>query len=497
MKTYTRKSISVLLALLLTFSAFGALAFPAAAEEGHYVIYTQDNDDSLIANCARRSDCDYLIDGIAWITLRTPEKTTCGDGKSANAYLDGSVATFYINLRANIYPIQYWKKVETNDGVTWQQLSAAPEDAGDYKATVHVSVEGNTYTLEKEYTIYKAAFPADATVVPPTAKEGLVYNGKLQDLVTAGSTTVGNMVYGVDGVFGTDIPQAMTVGAYLISYYVNGGNNYKDTAIQHFTVKIVADKTNLQTAIADAETYYNSIKDDYPAAAAALSTAIDAAKGVNDTELAPQTSVDAAKAALDSALQTAQTAVANQQAAQAVVDKINAIGEAVYTDASKALIDDAQAAYDALTEEQKALVTNASDLSSAKALYEQRKAEAVAAAKETLGKGIDAAEKFYDTIKNVPLLGKIAAGLGEKIDQAKALLNDANATPDDLLAFAKTLTGALSSAQDASKDIDVSDITDKPQELTDDYLLNILNAVIDLVKVLIIKIIPGIIEILK
>ena len=383
MKSYAKKSISVLLALLLTFSLFGALAIPAAAEDGHYVIYTQENDDSLIARCARGSDCDYLIDGIAWITLRVPEKTTYGDGKSENAYLDGSVATFYINLRANIYPIQYWKKVESNDGVTWQGLNAAPEDAGDYKATVNVSVEGSPYTLETAYSIAKAAFPADATVVAPTAKEGLVYNGKLQDLVTAGSTTVGSMLYKVgDGEFGTAVPQAMDVGSYTVSYYVDGGRNYESTAVQTLTVKITADKTELQTAVSDAQSYYNTIKDDYPDAAAALKTAIENASGINGTELVPQADVDAAKAALDSAVTTAQTAVAtaqaaaDQAAADAVEAKIAAIGTVTYTAACKAKIDDAQAAFDALTDAQKALVENKDMLTAAAEKYAELKAEA-------------------------------------------------------------------------------------------------------------------------
>ncbi len=55
---------------------------------------------------------------------------------------------------------------------------------------------------------------------------------------------------------------------------------------------------------------------------------------------------------------------------EAVWYKINAIGTVEYTDACKSLIDEAQAAYEALTETQKAHVTNAETLTEAIATYE-------------------------------------------------------------------------------------------------------------------------------
>ena len=65
----------------------------------------------------------------------------------------------------------------------------------------------------------------------------------------------------------------------------------------------------------------------------------------------------------------AEKAAADQLAAGEVIDKIIAIGEVVYTDACKALIDAARNAYTALTEDQKALVTNLSVLTDAETAY--------------------------------------------------------------------------------------------------------------------------------
>lgn len=383
MKTITRKTIGVLLALLLTFSAFGALAFPAAAAEAGHELIIQCLGYQMIVSCPNGQGCTEIPTGAAYGWLADPGTTTYGDGMGS--YAQWGCESALLDIGAVVSPISYWKKVETNDGVTWQQLGgAAPVDAGDYKATVNVSIEGKSYTLETEYSIAKATIPAEA-VTAPTAKEGLVFNGQMQDLVTAGSTTVGSMLYKVDdGEFSAAVPQAMDVGVYTVSYYADGGSNYKSTAVQTLTVTITADKTELQTAISGAETYYNTIKDAYPDAAAALKTAIDAAAGVDSAELAPQADVDAAKAALDSAVTTAEIAVANAQAeaqaaadaAAAVEEKIAAIGDVTYTDESKAKIDDAQAAYDALTDAQKQLVENADVLTAAQEKYAELKAEA-------------------------------------------------------------------------------------------------------------------------
>ena len=65
--------------------------------------------------------------------------------------------------------------------------------------------------------------------------------------------------------------------------------------------------------------------------------------------IAAETAYAELKAAADSG-------TANQNAADAVIAKITAIGTVAYTDESKAKIDDARKAYDALTEAQKELV---------------------------------------------------------------------------------------------------------------------------------------------
>ena len=76
------------------------------------------------------------------------------------------------------------------------------------------------------------------------------------------------------------------------------------------------------------------------------------------------------------AAEAADRAAADRAAAEAVIEKINAIGEVKYTDESKAEIDAARAAYNDLTQTQKALVENCGVLETAESRYAELKAAA-------------------------------------------------------------------------------------------------------------------------
>ncbi|MCR5541626.1 MAG: dockerin type I repeat-containing protein [Ruminococcus sp.] len=90
------------------------------------------------------------------------------------------------------------------------------------------------------------------------------------------------------------------------------------------------------------------------------------------------------------ALEGAKKAAADKAAAEAVDDLIDEIGEVAFDDESKAKIDAAAEAYDALTDDQKALVENKEVLDNAQADYANLKAEADKAAADEVAKLINA-----------------------------------------------------------------------------------------------------------
>ena len=120
------------------------------------------------------------------------------------------------------------------------------------------------------------------------------------------------------------------------------------------------------------------------------------------------------------------TLTITQNAVDAVIAKINAIGTVVYTDACKALIDDARTAYNALSGAQQALVTNYSTLTTAEATYATLKAEAEALAADQAA--VDA------------VIAKInAIGTVENTDACKALIDDARTAYNALTGAQKKL----------------------------------------------------------
>ncbi len=109
---------------------------------------------------------------------------------------------------------------------------------------------------------------------------------------------------------GTDYTVAYTnntaVGEATVT--VTGQGNYSGTATTTF--RILANKTALDDAITEAETYCNSITEVDPDAAVVLQAAIDAAKGVQGNANATQSEVESAAQTLNEAVDAAKADVA-------------------------------------------------------------------------------------------------------------------------------------------------------------------------------------------
>lgn len=92
-------------------------------------------------------------------------------------------------------------------------------------AKVTVTFKGDYASLgsvEKEFNIVRAT----PTVTAPTANT-LTYNGNEQELVTAGSTDFGTVLYSLDGTnYSENIPKATDAGTYTIYYKVDTDNYF-------------------------------------------------------------------------------------------------------------------------------------------------------------------------------------------------------------------------------------------------------------------------------
>ena len=114
-------------------------------------------------------------------------------------------------------------------------------DAGDAETT------DTTYTASTDNTNYQIASGAPLTIekvepkyTAPTPNSPLTEDGTAQELVTAGKTKDGTMVYALskDGPYWPEIPTGTEAGTYTVWYKVLGDKNHNDTDPQSVDVTI-------------------------------------------------------------------------------------------------------------------------------------------------------------------------------------------------------------------------------------------------------------------
>lgn len=246
--------------------------------------------------------------------------------------------------------------------VTFTGFTLSGEDAGNY--TLSAQPENVTANIT----------PADSSITtPPEAKTDLTYTGEDQALVTVASgEDGGQVVYAVTDTeeapeegYSPDVPKAKGVGTYYVWYKVAGDENHKSTEPKCIKVTISGnDKSDLEDAIEDANGFFGKIADfeDYQDVAEALMESIAAEEEILNTADVTQDEIGAATEALKKALQAAKDAVKaidDEKAAEAVRVMIKALKNAdKITLDDKEAVEAARAAYDALSEDQKKLISD-------------------------------------------------------------------------------------------------------------------------------------------
>lgn len=129
-----------------------------------------------------------------------------------------------------------------NDG-EWSSEIPAVVDAGDY--TISYKSQGDkNYNDTEEQTFEEVISIAkiDPTVTAPEANT-LAYTGEEQELVTAGVTNGGTIMYKLDeGDWSTEIPTAAEVGNYTVYYRVDEDNNFN--AAEEASINVRIDKAD-------------------------------------------------------------------------------------------------------------------------------------------------------------------------------------------------------------------------------------------------------------
>ena len=234
----------------------------------------------------------------------------------------------------------------------------------------------------------------------PEAVEGLKYTGQAQALVTAGtvSSAGATMKYSTDDgeTWSTSAPKGTDAGTYSVWFKIDGGSNYSNldkTLVSSSIVIAENDKTALNAAITLATEYYNDILTDYATVAGILDGAISTATDAKNNKNLLDSEIEAATETLLAALDSAYAGVVDA--------KITNIGTVEYTTACKGKIDAAREAYTALTADQKDEVVNLQTLVDSEKAYDcKEKINNIGAVEYTSAchDRITAAEQAYDNL---------------------------------------------------------------------------------------------------
>ena len=351
------------------------------------------------------------------VTVNISKATVTITAKNQSIYVGGTVPTL---SGADFYTASGLvgeDVLTTNPTLAYQNngSAATPDNttAGTYDIVPSGASAGDNYNISYTNGTLTISEKPTATVTKAPEAKTLTYTGSAQSLVTAGSAEGGEMQYALGTEteatqpYTTSIPTKTDAGTYYVWYMVKGDDNHNNTDPARVKDAISinpVDKTELNAAIASAEAYYDSIKDNaaYADIAATLKKAIDAAKAVAGNDNATKDAVaemvsevgNAASKAKDdvaavdkkaaeeeaakkAAEEEAAKQAADEAAAKAVTDAINALPENAGA-GDKAAVEAARRAYDALTEDQKKLVPD--DALSKLAAAEQQVAAAGEAA---------------------------------------------------------------------------------------------------------------------
>ena len=138
-------------------------------------------------------------------------------------------------------------------GASESVYAAVGLHAGSYTFRCEVSCDGYITSQSVDLKVNKA----DCQITPPAAVENLVYTGKEQALITAGTAIGGTMQYCLtqDGTYSENVPTGKNTGSYTVWYQAIGDGNHNDIEPASVSVTIARQPVNVPEADATVFTY--------------------------------------------------------------------------------------------------------------------------------------------------------------------------------------------------------------------------------------------------
>lgn len=270
---------------------------------------------------------------------------------------------FNNSFDAKLYDVKYGLEKGTYD------LTESPtfKELGDY--TIYYKIKAGLNECEYQQTISIVKGMPQL----PQPNGTLFYTGEKQELLDFSNCDGVNYEFKFEGGYwSTFTPKGLDIGDYVIYTRCAGNDHYLAYASSEETiirVKIQApEKSDLENLINESDQYYQSIKGNYPSIANIFNESLNAAIEVKDNERSTVNDVAQTTEILSQAISSAK---ADVKAIDDTMSLIENIGTVKYAQESKDKIVEARTKYESLSNSFKDLVTNYNKLSAAEARYNE------------------------------------------------------------------------------------------------------------------------------
>lgn len=220
----------------------------------HNWVYEVNDNSTISARCTTsENSCSYNTNAVE-LKISADDMDYTGKAYSGLSLKDSDNNV----VTDNKFPVTKNDIIIEYEGKDYTKSEIAPTAVGDYKVSVSVGEQKVT----KNFKINKANSCLSSS---PKANE-LTYNGKEQELVTAGIADGGTVYYSLsenDG-WSTTIPKGKEAGKYRIYYYVKGDENHNDYKTDHGFVDVEIKKGTPSINVEFAKNLtYNSEKQNF------------------------------------------------------------------------------------------------------------------------------------------------------------------------------------------------------------------------------------------
>jgi hypothetical protein len=191
-------------------------AIPKGTDAKTYTVYYKAVDGSKDLTTAASLTVTISPKTVSSPTITLSETSYVYDGKEKKPTVtvkDGSTT-----IPTSEYTVTYSNNVNAGTAI----VTITDKDGGNYV------INGTA-----QFTIT----PASANVTAPKAKSELFYSGRAQELITAGSSSNGEIQYSLDGSnYSIAIPKGTDARTYTVYYRVKGDDNHSN--IEPTTLKV-------------------------------------------------------------------------------------------------------------------------------------------------------------------------------------------------------------------------------------------------------------------